>query len=171
MNAYSETGQDDRALETYSNAVANNPENAIYRYNYGSLLLQSERFDEAIEELREATVLEEGYVDAHYNLGAAYINKANALQQQINAKDDDMRERREELSDEEEKSILAEIDVLAAERRGLYEESIIPLEAAKEYAEMEEGRSLVGICAALFQAYAQTGQEDKAELVSECAGM
>lgn len=171
LNAYSETGQDDRALETYGNAVANNPENPIYRYNYGSLLLQAERFDEAIEELREATTLEEGYVDAYYNLGAAYINKANAIQQQINTMDDDMRERRDELSDEEESGIMADIDVLIAERRGLYEEAIIPLEAAKEYAEMEEGRSVEAICAALFQAYAQTGQEDKAELVQECAGM
>ena len=85
--------------------------------------------------------------------------------------DDDMRERRDELSAEDEAGIMAEIDVLIAERRGLYEESIIPLEAAKEYAETEEGRSVVAICAALFQAYAQTGQEDKAELVGECAGM
>ena len=171
LNAYSETGQDDRAMETYRNAVVNNPENAIYRYNYGSLLLQAERFDEAIEELREATVLEEGYVDAYYNLGAAYINKANAVQQKITAMDDDMRERREELSDEEEDSIMAEIDVLAEERRGLYEESVGPLEDAKRYAEMEEGRSIVGICAALFQAYAQIGREDDAMSVSECAGM
>ncbi len=171
LNAYSDTGQDDRALETYANAVANNPENAIYRYNYGSLLLQAERFDEAVNELREATTLEEGYVDAYYNLGAAYINKANALQQQINAMDDDMRERREEISAEEEASIMSDMDILIAERRELYEQAIIPLEAAKEYAEMEEGRSLVGICAALFQAYAQTGQEEKAESVGECAGM
>ncbi len=171
LNAYSETGQDDRALETYTEAVTNNPENAIYRYNYGSLLLQAERFDEAIEELRVATMLDESYVDAYYNLGAAYINKANAVQQQISDLDDDMRLRRDELTQEEEDGILADIDILAAERKGLYQESIGPLEDARKYAEMEEGRSVDAICAALFQAYAQTDQMEKAESVQECAGM
>jgi tetratricopeptide (TPR) repeat protein len=171
LNAYAATGQNDRALEQYAGAVADNPDNAIYRYNYGSLLLQAERFDDAIEQLLVAVNLDEAYVDAYYNLGAAYINKANAVQQRITALDDDRRARRDEISEEEEQDILAKIDELAAERRGLYETSIDPLESARRYAEMEEGRSAQEICAALFQAYAQTGQEDKATALSECAGM
>lgn len=171
LNAYATTGQNDRALEQYAGAVAGDPQNAIYRYNYGSLLLQAERFDEAIEQLLEAVTLEETYVDAYYNLGAAYINKANAVQQEISALDDDMRARRDEISEEEEQGILDKIDELSADRRSLYETSIGPLESAKKYAEMEEGRSVQEICAALFQAYAQTGQEDKATALGECAGM
>ncbi len=171
LNAYATTGQNDRALEQYAGAVADNPSNAIYRYNYGSLLLQAERFDEAIEQLQEAVNLDEAYVDAYYNLGAAYINKANAVQQEISALDDDARARRDEISEEEEQGIMARIDELAAIRRSLYETSIGPLESAKRYAEMEDGRSVQEICAALFQAYAQTGQEDKATALSECAGM
>lgn len=171
LNAYATTGQNDRALEQYAGAVENDPGNAIYRYNYGSLLLQAERFDEAIEQLQEAVNLDEAYIDAYYNLGAAYINKANAVQQEINTLDDDMRARRDELSEEEEQAISDKIDELAADRRSLYEVSIGPLESAKRYAEMEDGRSVQEICAALFQAYAQTGQEDKATALSECAGM
>lgn len=171
LNAYATTGQNDRALEQYAGAVADNPSNAIYRYNYGSLLLQAERFDEAIEQLQEAVNLDEAYVDAYYNLGAAFINKANAVQQEISALDDDARARRDEISEEEEQGIMARIDELAAIRRSLYETSIGPLESAKRYAEMEDGRSVQEICAALFQAYAQTGQEDKATALSECAGM
>ena len=171
LNAYATTGQNDRALEQYAGAVEDDPANAIYRYNFGSLLLQAERFDEAIEQLQEAVNLDEAYVDAYYNLGAAYINKANAVQQEINTLDDDMRARREELSEEERQAISDKIDELAAERRSLYEVSIGPLENAKRYADMEDGRSVQEICAALFQAYAQTGQEDKATALSECAGM
>ncbi|MCY4170913.1 MAG: tetratricopeptide repeat protein [Bacteroidetes bacterium] len=171
LNAYSETGQDERALQRYAEAVENNPNNQVYRYNYGSLLLQSDMFDEAIEQLQMAIDIDERYIDAYYNLGAAYINKANAVQQKITELDDDMRARRDEITDEEEGNILAEIDVLSEERRGLYEFSIVPLEDAKMYAEMEEGRSVMEICAALFQAYAQTNQMENAELVQECAGM
>lgn len=171
LNAYGATGQNDRALETYTESVERDPENAIYRYNYGSLLLQEEFFDEAVDQLVEATILDTAYVDAYYNLGAAYINKANFVQKQISAMDDDMREHRDELTEEEEAAILEEIDVLAEERRGLYQASIGPLEDAKKYAEEEEGRSVMEICAALFQAYAQTGQEEMAMSVSDCAGM
>lgn len=171
LNAYATTGQNERALEQYAGAVADDPGNAIYRYNFGSLLLQAERFDEAIEQLQEAVNMDEAYVDAYYNLGAAYINKANAIQQEINALDDDMRARRDEISEEERQDISDKIDELSMDRRSLYEISIGPLESAKRYAEMEEGRSVQEVCAALFQAYAQTGQEDKATALSECAGM
>ncbi|MCY4159073.1 MAG: tetratricopeptide repeat protein [Bacteroidetes bacterium] len=172
LNAYSETGQDDRALEKYAEAVTNNPENEIYRYNYGSLLLQRELFDDAIEQLMVAVEINPQYVDAYYNLGAAYINKANTVQKKITALDDEMRERDDELSAEEEQSMMEDIDDLVEERKALYQLSIAPLESAKEYAEQEEERSVQEICAALFQAYAQTGQDEaKIMSVSECAGM
>jgi len=171
LNAYAETGQNDRALEKYAEAVINNPENKIYRYNYGSLLLQAEEFDAAIEQLQEAVNIDPTYIDAYYNVGAAYINKANAVQQQISSMDDVMRERRDDLSDEEEQSMIDEIDMLLAERRALYQSSIAPLENARENAEKEEGRSMQEICIALFQAYAQTGEEEKAVSFQECAGV
>ena len=171
LNAYAETGQNDRALERYAEAVIDNPENKIYRYNYGSLLLQDEQFDKAIEQLEIAVQIDPMYIDAYYNQGAAYINKANSVQQKISAMDDSLRARRDELSNEERQSILNEIDVLAEERRELYRASIVPLEEAKNYAAMESGRSAEEICVALFQAYAQTNQEDMVRSVSECAGM
>ena len=171
LNAYSETGQDSLAIQRYATLVGSDPENPIYRYNYGSLLLQANEFDGAVEQLMMAVDLDTTYIDAYYNLGAAFINNANSVQQEITAMDDDMRARRDEITDEEEQAILDQIDVLAEVRTGLYQLSILPLEDAKKYAEMEEGRSVIEICSALFQAYAQTGREDKAMLVSDCAGM
>ena len=171
ISAYTEAGQIDRALERYSMAVVDEPENSLYRYNYGSLLLQSEEYDAAMEQLRIAVELDSTYIDAFYNLGAAYINKANTIQAQISELDDNMREQDESLTEDEKQGVLDQIDLLAEERRALYEESIEPLEEAKALAEQEEERSETEICAALFQSYAQTNQMDKAESVSECAGM
>jgi len=171
LNAYSETGQDDLAIQRYATLVESDPENPIYRYNYGSLLLQANEFDGAVEQLMMAVEIDSTYVDAYYNLGAAFINNANSVQQVITDMDDDMRARKDVITDEEEQDILDQIDVMAEVRRGLYQLSIVPLEDAKKYAEMQEGRSVMEICSALFQAYAQTGQEDKAMLVSDCAGM
>ena len=37
LNAYTMSGEMDRAIEQYSSAVADNPDNNLYRYNYGSL--------------------------------------------------------------------------------------------------------------------------------------
>ena len=60
-------------------------------------------------------------------------------------------------------------DELVRGRRKLFESAVGPLEKAKMLSETE-GTETRGICQALFQSYAQTGQTDKAESVSVCAG-
>lgn len=169
LNAYQIAGQVDRALETYAAAVSENPDNKLFRYNYGSLLVQVERYDDAIAELQAAVALDPEYGNAQYNLGAAFINKAVAVNEQINEKDDTLRENRATMSSDEITAAEAEIDELAEERRGLFGAAIAPLEAARGLFEAA-GEDATGVCQALFQSYVQNNLLDKAEEVSECAG-
>jgi len=169
LNAYAISGQIERAIEVYGKTVEDNPENKIYRYNYGSLLLQAERHDDAINQLKEAVRIDEAYTDAQYNLGAAYVNKAIAVNNRINEIDDDLRANKSTLSAEEISSRESQMDKLGEERRELFGLAITPLAKAKTQGEAE-GREVAEICRVLFQSYVQTGQTDKAETVSACAG-
>ncbi len=169
LNAYQVAGQVDRALETYAKAVADNPENKLFRYNYGSLLVQVERYDDAIAELSAAAALDPEYANAQYNLGAAYINKAVAVNERINAKDDTLRANRSTMSSDAIATAEAEIDALADERRALFAAAISPLEAARGLFDAA-GDDASPVCKALFQSYVQNNMLDKAEEVSECAG-
>ena len=171
LNAYTKSGQIERAIEQYGKAVANNPDNNLYRYNYGSLLLQTDRFDEAIVQLAEVVQKDEAYTDAQYNLGAAHVNKAIAVNVRINELDDDLRAKKDSLSNDEIRERESAIDKLAEERRGLFGAAIGPLEAAKRLAEAEDGRAVEEICRVLYQSYVQTNQMEKVELVEECASL
>ena len=169
LNAYTISGQMERAIEVYGQTVANAPDNKIYRYNYGSLLLQNEQHDAAIEQLKAAVALDSVYSDAQYNLGAAYVNWAITVNTRISAIDDTLRANRSSLTAEEIKTKEAEIDSLADERRELFGLAVAPLEKAKMLVEAE-GEDTIAICKVLFQSYVQTGQTEKGEAVQECAG-
>lgn len=170
LNAYQMAGQMDRAVEVYKAAVESEPDNKLYQYNYGSILLQLDDWDGAIMHLSAATELDPTYANAHYNLGAAYTNKAFELSNKINELDDDLRARRSDLSREEIDKIEAEIDALTEQRRSLFGEAITPLEQARQLTEANEG-DVQEICRALFQAYAQTGDTEKAQSFVDCAGL
>ena len=169
LNAYAISGQIGRAIEVYSETVQDAPENKVYRYNYGSLLLDSGKHDAAIEQLKAAVRIDEAYADAQYNLGAAYVNKAIAVNDRINEIDDNLRANRSAFSADDIASREAEMTELANERRELFELAITPLEKAKMLSEAE-GRDVRSICQVLFQSYVQTGQTEKAGAVRECAG-
>lgn len=173
LNAYTQAGMEERAMERYQELVEEEPNNEIYRYNYGSMLLNTERYDEAIEQLQEAVQLDPSYANANFNLGAAYTNKAVELTDRITALNDSLVENQQELSQQEASEIEAEMDELAEERRELFEQAIGPLEEAYELsqADPEAQTNEAEVCRALFTAYVQTGQEDQAREVEECAGM
>ena len=169
LNAYGIAGQIDRALEVYGQTVADTPDNKVYRYNYGSLLLQTDHHEDAVKQLKAAVDLDADYSDAQYNLGAAYVNWAIDVNGRISAFDDSLRANRSSLSDEEIKAREAEIDKLVDERRGHFGMAVAPLEKAKMLVEAE-GKDATDICRVLFQSYVQTNQMDKGEAVQECAG-
>lgn len=169
LQAYVLAGQMDRAMDFYRQAVEREPGNAVYRYNYGSLLLQAEQYDEAVEQLREAVALDAENSNAQYNLGAAYINQAVSVNERIREMDDRLREERGTLSREQIQARETEIDGLVQQRTQLFEVAIPALERARELATLS-GESATGPCRALFQAYTNTRQTEKAQAVAACAG-
>ncbi len=169
LNAYQLTGQIDKALERYSSAVERDPGNALFRYNYGSLLIQVGRYDEAITQLEEAISLDASYSSAYYNIGAAHINQAVDVNSEISDMDDELRENRDSMSNDEIEAAEAAIDAKVEERRMHFQAAVAPLEQAKELFEAN-GEDVGDVCRALYQSYAQTNQTDKAQSVADCAG-
>jgi tetratricopeptide (TPR) repeat protein len=165
LSALNSTGQTEEAMEAYRQQIENNPENARYRYNYGSLLLNADRYDEAAEQLSQAVELDPDDPKKQYNLGAAYLNKGVVMQDSlVSMRDSVMAKNREPT--EEEARMIKDLD---EQRRQLFRNAIPPLERARELSSAG-GQYLQNACSALLQAYVQTEQTDKAEQVKDCAG-
>ena len=169
LNAYVTSGQMDRAMDTYREAVETEPSNQTYRYNLGSLLLQAEDYEGAIEQLQEAVNLDPEYASAQYNLGAAYVNRAVDANEQVQVLDDSLRAGSADLSQEQIAEMETRMEELADQRLDYFEQAVGPLEQAQQLTEAEGGDTQE-ICRALFSAYVQTQQQEKAEGLSECAG-
>ena len=169
LNAYVTGGQMDRAMEAYQRQVDADPTNKLYRYNYGSLLLESEDYEAAIEQLSKAVELDPEYANAQYNLGAAYVNMAVAVNEEISAMDDEMRAGSATMSASEKQQMEAKMEEMAESRRELFANAIPPLEKARQLMDAS-GEDATGVCQALFSAYVQTGEQEKAESLAECAG-
>jgi tetratricopeptide (TPR) repeat protein len=180
LNAYNNAGQTKKAMAEYQEQIEKNPNNPTYRYNYGSMLLQADRFDEAIEQLKKAIELEPGNVKAQYNLGAAYSNKAREVQDSLTVLNDSMRaisqqaieENREPTAEEKEKvnTLDENITELEEQKRSLFEEAIPPLERARQLSG-PDGDFRQDACRALVTAYVQTEQVEKAQQYEDCAKM
>ena len=153
LNAYAESGQTDRAIERYERSIVSKPADPVVRYNYGALLLQAQRFDEAIEQLEEATRLDAQNADAFYNLGAAYQNKAAALNEQANTAEDNRASA-----------------ALVAQRDENLEAALPYLQRAREISSGDPAEE-ADACEALFRVYTQLGRIADAEGVAECAGI
>ncbi len=169
LNEYVATGQLDQAMDRYSQLVEQAPDNKLYRFNYGTLLLNAERYDEAVSQLQRAIELDPEYPNAQYNLAAAYVNKAVDLSERIGEVDDQLRAERDQLSDSEITQREQQIEEMAEDRRQLFYQAIPPLEKALQLYQ-DAGESATDVCQTLFTAYVQTQQNDKAETVAECAG-
>lgn len=136
LNAYVRDHRADRAVGVYERAIRREPDNVLFAYNYATLLLELERFDEAIQRL-EALVKRDAYnTDVQLNLGVAYFNKACSL---------------EEASPSGDHAIQLEL---------MYGKSIAPLEKARLLLQSEDAET-TAIARALYIAYQKTKQEDK----------
>ncbi len=180
LNAYNQAGRTEKAMQAYQEQIERNPENVTYRYNYGSLLLQSDRFDQAIEQLQKAVELEPGNVKAQYNLGAAYSNKARQVQDSLTTLNDSlqaisqaaMEENREPTAEEEQmvNELDSQIQELEERKRELFRQAIPPLERARQMSD-SDGSFRQDACTALVTAYVQIEQTAKAQALEECAGL
>ncbi len=169
LNAYNAAGQTEQAIQAYRDQVENSPNNDLYLYNLGSLLLNEDRYDEAMQYLGRAVEADPSNVNAQYNYGAAHVNKAVAINDSIATMEDSLRTNEDELSEAQIQEMESTIQELAEQRQQLFEDAISPLERARQLAG-SDSQNRRGICRALFSAYVQTGQQQKAEQVQECAG-
>jgi tetratricopeptide (TPR) repeat protein len=165
LNALNQLGDTTRAMQAYRQQIEQNPENATYRYNYGSLLLNANRYDEAAEQLAKAVEYDPNDPKKQYNLGAAYLNQGVALQDSLVSVRDSLMARDQSPTEEERKMIRG----LDEQRLELFEQAIPPLERARQLSG-SDGQYRQNACSALLQAYVQTEQTEKAEEVEECAG-
>lgn len=62
----------------YIEALETNPDNYLFRYNYGTILLEAKEYDAAIEQFLKAYELDPESADLNYNLGASYLNRGVA---------------------------------------------------------------------------------------------
>ena len=162
LNAYVTSGQMDRAMETYQEAVETDPDNKTYRYNLGSLLLQAEDYEGAIDQLQAAIEIDPEYASAQYNLGAAYINRAVDANERVQALDDSLRANAAQLSPDETSEMETQMESLAEERRGFFEQAIPPLERAQELAQTQEGGTeREEICRALSRPTCKRGSRSR----------
>ena len=170
LTAYVAGGQAGRAMERYNAQVAAEPRNALYRFNYGTLLLQANAYDQAIEQLRYATDLDPTNSNAFYNLGAAHINKAVKVNDEIQAAEDALRTERANLTAAQRTEREAAITALVESRTQLFRDAVAPLRQGLELVRVTQGDT-TELCRALFQSLAQSNQMQEAQEYRSCAGM
>jgi tetratricopeptide (TPR) repeat protein len=73
LDVYVTSGRTEEAMTTFRQAVEKNPNNRIYRYNYGVLLLKGGDHKGAIDQFEAAVVIDPKFEDALYNLGVARL--------------------------------------------------------------------------------------------------
>jgi len=78
-SAYIGAGRIAEAITASKILVENEPDNKIYHYNYGVLLLNSEKYAEAETQLLEALKIDPEYENAIYNLGVTYVKWGTAM--------------------------------------------------------------------------------------------
>jgi len=164
VNAYVLAGQHQKALQYYEQEVSRGNSSKLFLYNYGTLLLRLKEYDRAIDQLQAALAQDSLYVNARFNLGAAYQNKALELNADYRALQDRLRN----ASGSQVSRIERQMSSLGTEVQVLFGNAIVHLEAAWKLTEGDQD-STQDICRALYQAYGQTNQISKAEALTTCA--
>jgi tetratricopeptide (TPR) repeat protein len=82
--AYMLIPQNDTSAYYYKKAVDLNPTNPMYRNNYGTVLYNTGKYEEAIREFEEAVKRNRDYAHAYFNLGSVYGNSGEGWAKQNN---------------------------------------------------------------------------------------
>jgi len=85
-NAYIGANRIDEALNSAKAQVEKQPDNAVYHYNYGVLLLNVENYEQAEQQLFKAVEIDPNYENAIYNLGVTYVKWGTAMNKEAEAK-------------------------------------------------------------------------------------
>jgi len=86
LDAYVAAGRTDEAMNNFKLAVERNPNNKLYRYNYGVLLLKAGDYKGAIDQFEAAAVIDPQFEDGLYNLGVSYLQSGAKLRSQEDPK-------------------------------------------------------------------------------------
>ncbi len=90
VQIYHVQGKSDEALKAVRDMAQNNPNNKLYRAQYGDLLLNMKKWDKAIEQYEKALEIDPDYAYAMVFLASALKNKAKDIQnEQIDKLDED----------------------------------------------------------------------------------
>lgn len=73
LDTYLAAGRVEEATNNFKLAVEKSPNNKLYRYNYGVLLLKARDYKNSVEQFEAAVVADPTFEDAYYNLGVAYL--------------------------------------------------------------------------------------------------
>lgn len=84
--AYIGASRLDEALSSAKAQVEKQPDNAVYHYNYGVLLLNVEDYEQAEQQLLKAIDIDPNYENAIYNLGVTYVKWGTAMNKEAEAK-------------------------------------------------------------------------------------
>lgn len=83
-NIYYKLGDNDKFKERLEEAIKLNPTDPVLYYNVGVMNMDQKKIDEAIEYFEKAIELKPDYGDAYNNIGAAIIEKANPIIEEMN---------------------------------------------------------------------------------------
>lgn len=87
-NAYFDTDQFDRAIETYSKTLAIDPQNADARTDMGIMFRRKGDSDRAIAEFKRAAGVDPRHVNSRYNLGIVLLHDKGDIKGAIKAWED-----------------------------------------------------------------------------------
>jgi len=87
-NAYFDTDQFDRAIETYSKALQIDPQNADVRTDMGIMFRRKGDPDRAIAEFKRAAEVDLRHVNSRYNLGIVLLHDKGDIKGAIKAWED-----------------------------------------------------------------------------------
>ncbi len=90
-NAYFDTDQFDKAIESYSRALEIDQKNADVRTDLGIMYRRKKDFDRAIVEFKKAAELDSKHINSRYNLGIVLLHDKGDIKGAINAWEDFLR--------------------------------------------------------------------------------
>lgn len=168
LNAYAMSDATEDARSFYQDIYLLEETNPTYLYNYGTLLLRQEDYEEAIPLLSRAVELDSSYVNARFNLGAAYANLGVQVDHHFQAVQDSLQGDGGRIAPNEMERLEARKETLEQSKSEHFGLAILHLEAVKRRLEHDLS-DLGSVCHALYLAYAQTNQRSRAEEANICA--
>ncbi len=73
LNAYIGANKIELATDSFKEAVQKDPQNKLFRYNFGVVLLNLKKYNESVEQFKKAIEIDPEYSEALNNLAVSYV--------------------------------------------------------------------------------------------------